>query len=60
MKTIKPGVLPENEIYQAICAHCKCEMEFTRGEAEFVSTCRNEDYLKVGCPTCRRELWVQI
>jgi hypothetical protein len=60
MKVLKPGQLPETQIYQAQCGYCRCEMEFTRGEAKFESTCRNEDYLKVNCPTCKREVWVQI
>ena len=60
MKTIKPGVLPETKLYRATCVRCGCIMEFTRGEAQQVSGGRNDEYLKVGCPTCHREVWVDL
>lgn len=60
MKVIRPGKLPEEKTYQGTCHHCECLFEFVRKEAEFESTCRNEDYLKVGCPTCKRLVYVQI
>ena len=60
MKVIKPGTLPETAIHRATCSHCGCVMEFERREATFQSTCRNEDYLTVKCPTCKRDVWLEI
>ena len=60
MTIIKPGGLPELQVFEGKCLHCKCEFSFERREAVPESTCRNEDYLKVECPTCKRSVWVQI
>ena len=50
MKIIKEGKLPELEVFQAECSHCKCVVEFLRQEAKYESH-RNEGYLSVNCPT---------
>ena len=35
-------------------------MEFIRAEAEYVSSVRNEEALKVTCPTCKCEVWTSL
>lgn len=60
MKITKPGSLPEEQVFDATCTHCRCEFEFTRREARYESTCRNEEYLIIHCPTCKREVYRQI
>jgi hypothetical protein len=60
MRVIRPGVLPDTKEYYGHCVYCHCAFTFMRGEAKFESTCRNEDYLKIACPTCKREVWVRL
>ena len=60
MNVIKPGVDPKGKKYRGECLHCKCEVEFLRSEAEYVSSCRNEEMLRVTCPTCKQDIWVDV
>ena len=60
MIVIKPGILPETKVHGGKCFHCGAEFEFQASEAVPESTCRNEDYLKIACPTCKKIVWVQV
>jgi hypothetical protein len=60
MRIIKQGKMPGAEVYQAECAHCSTEIEFSRSEASFTSDPRDGDYLSIGCPTCKREITVGV
>lgn len=62
MEIIKEGKLPEKEIFNGTCTHCRCHVRFERSEAKYHSTCRNEQYLEVKCPTpgCSKQIFVEI
>ena len=60
MRVLKEGSLPEAEVFRATCPNCRTEFEFTRGEATYESSCRNDEFLKIACPKCRRIVYVEI
>jgi hypothetical protein len=61
VKIIEPGLDPQNRIFEGSCVSCHCLFQFERREAiRQQSTSRNETFLLIACPTCKREVWVQI
>lgn len=62
MKITKPGALPDEEVLKGTCTHCKCEVEFTKGEARDIQhSPKNEVYYMIDCPTkgCGRNISVE-
>ena len=59
MKIIERGELPESKIYRTQCNHCKTVFEFEKREAK-ARFDRNEHYLTIDCPVCKRTVSVDF
>lgn len=60
VEIIRPGIIPEEQPYQATCRHCFCEFRFNMGDAKYNHDQRDGDYLSIGCPTCARQVTAQV
>lgn len=60
MKIIKQGKIPELEEYKLTCRNCKCQFEFQRHEAKYVSDQRDGDFLQIACPCCHQLLTTSV
>ena len=58
MKIIERGEEPELQPMRCRCNHCRTLFEFLPMEATYVSDQRDGDALKIGCPVCTRDCWV--
>lgn len=56
MKIIKPGVVTPMT-FRMQCDECGCIFEFNNTEAKYD---QREDSHWVGCPTCRKALYVNL
>lgn len=59
MKILEQGRIPSQTIHRVTCLNCSTRFEFSRFEAT-LGTDRNEDYLSIHCPLCRRECFLSI
>ena len=57
MKIIKRGELPELQTYRTTCNNCHTGFEFLKQEAK-ARFDRNEHYLTIDCPVCKRTVSV--
>ena len=57
MDIIKLGSLPGEHEYEGKCYHCSTEVRFKRSESSYVCH-RNEEYVQVDCPLCKRVISV--
>lgn len=60
MRVIKPGINKGEDLYQAICNNCRCEFEFKRLEATEHIDPRDGRYLRIECPTCIKDVFVNV
>ena len=56
----KLGSDPAKKVYEATCIRCRTEFSFQREDAEYWSSVRNEEGLKIPCPSCRRDVYVAL
>jgi len=47
----------KEKTYQSNCRSCNSVLEFTRSDGE-IHNDRNELVLKVKCPVCKSDIWV--
>lgn len=57
MKIIKKGSL-KGKKYRHTCDKCETIFEFFEKEAKFDSSPKNEAYLKIKCPVCKKECYI--
>lgn len=57
MKVVSRGIPPDSQEYTATCSSCRSVLEFKKKEARIVHD-RNEICYVLGCPVCRKELWI--
>jgi len=53
MKIIEHGTPPDAKPITAKCSHCKTVVEFYKSEARVMAD-RNETYLLIECPVCKK------
>lgn len=52
MEILYRGTPPEQRQYDARCLNCNTLVRFTRSEAKYFTSARNEAWLEVKCPVC--------
>lgn len=57
IEVIERGELPEKKRYELRCLHCRTRFSFLREDAQYWSSVRNEEGLKIACPVCRRDCY---
>lgn len=60
VEIIEQGQLPESKRYETRCLHCRTHFSFLRSDAQYWSAIRNEEGLKINCPTCGKTCWTDI
>lgn len=58
MKIISRGVVPQDKVYQSVCAKCKTVFEFSQKEGR-VANDRNENVVIINCPVCKKSCSVR-
>lgn len=56
IKVTKRGEIPEEKGFHVTCAHCKSEMDLTRGDVTrtWIDPRERGEYAEVKCPVCGR------
>lgn len=61
MKIIKPGKIPDPNIWMGTCHYCKCEFECTDSEKETYDDPREQQgWVTARCPTCDTNTYVKL
>lgn len=57
MRIVERGTLPEEQLWQGTCTHCRTRIEFERHEGKFHDDQRDGSYVTIACPVCQMTIY---